>query len=260
MEIDHLFARSTGRRRRPTPRAVRRRRRSERPPRARNRPRQPTPPDRHDREEAWRRMVERFGRSIEHGVREALARHRAPRRRDLVEDLVQETWCRLLADRGRRLAAFRGAHGERSLIAWLRQTAYRLTVDHVRASRAQKRSCHTVSGHRLDELEEERGRMGEIPLPIARLALADWRHELATASRGSACQRLEARVVDLTVRQGWTSREVAGSLGGRIAPGTVDRMVYRARRRLRSSGLPLPRRVGRACRASGASPGRRRRR
>lgn len=193
---------------------------------------------------AWEILVERHGRDVERGVRRALARSRRQARRELIEDLIQETWCRLLDDGGRRLLEFRG-RGRRAGALWLEQVAHRLTVDLLRRRSAVKRGGR--GGRRRWKLEEERDRCPHrLPAALARLALADWSRQVVEACRRNDPSGFEAVVVELTVRRGWSSPEVARwsarRPGRRLGVSGVDTLVSRCRRRLEGSGVPMPRR------------------
>lgn len=190
---------------------------------------------------AWELLVDRHAVDVERGVRRALARSRRQARRERVEDLVQETWCRLLDDGGRRLREFRG-QGRRAAAVWLEKVAYRATVDLLRKGSALKRGGR---GRRRRHLASQRRPCPHrLPLPFTRLALADWSRQVAEECHTSDPSGLAGAIVQLTVRRGWSSVEVAdwsSRLGERsMRPSGVNSLVCRYRRRLERSGVPIP--------------------
>lgn len=187
---------------------------------------------------AWAELVDRYGAAAEAGVRRALRRAgEAAGDPDRVADLVQECYCRLLEDGGRRLRSFRGT-GEWELRTWLGRTADRVTQDRLRAEVAEKRGRRrTVSGFGAPE-------RARLPDPAAsperrllsreRLALLVGRwHRLAR-------DEAEARVLKLVFLAGLTSAEAARASGRALSPSAVDSVVHRFRRRLAAEGLPVP--------------------
>lgn len=202
--------------------------------------------------DAWERFVERFGPAIEDGVRRALCeagrRRRGVRRvasgpagvfeiEELHDEMVQECYCRLLEEGGRRLAGFRGL-SEPEARAWLARLAERCTRDRLRAARASKRGGRVRSAHLRDVVS--------LPDPgpsPERQAIG--RQEVRRFSR--RCRRLgrserDVLILHLVFLAGLTSREVAGAVRGGLSPSAVDTVVHRFRRRLEASGRQVPRR------------------
>lgn len=201
---------------------------------------------------AWERFVELYGPAIEDGVRRALRRSAVRRRgdrrvtsgpsgvaepRDLVDDMVQECYCRLLEDGRRRLAGFRGL-AEPEARAWLARLAERCTRDRLRWARAGKRGGRGLPARVLDAVS--------VPDPVAspeREAIG--RQELRSFVR--SCRRLarnerDARILRLVFLGGLTSREVASASRGAVSASGVDTVVHRFRLRLRSNGRAVSRR------------------
>jgi len=187
----------------------------------------------------WDDLVRRFGGPLERMAAEALCRVGQPPERHRVEDLVQEVYCRLLAQ-GRGFDPHR--RREPQVVAYLRRAVRSAAVDGVRAAGAAKRrSGEPVPGAVAEPIDPA-------PDPEQRLLARDRRRRLlarcrAAAGRGPAAAR-DTRLLALTVIGGWTSREIAAASGGRVRSSTVDAAVCRMRRRLAASGVRLPRRSG----------------
>lgn len=192
---------------------------------------------------AWREFVARFHARLVTAVRRALLRQTyAMELEERVEDLVQEVYCRLLgsADRRRR---FQG-NSEAQLMAYLQRVALSVVVDARREALAEKR----WGGQRIAWAEwrlapnvgvteeadaEERLLFGE----RRRLFLAICREALGRRANSTTMQ-----IARLALLEGWTSREIAAGLDGRLGVAGVDSIISRLRRRLAGLGVALPRR------------------
>lgn len=193
-----------------------------------------------DRPGGWEELVRRFGGPLERMAAEALWRVGQRPERHRVEDLVQEVYCRLLAQGGgfdlRR-------RRDPQVVAYLRRAVRSAAVDGVRAAGAAKRRSGepVVPGAVVEPADPA-------PDPEQRLLARDRRRRLlarwrAAAGRGPGAAR-DTRLLALTLIGGWTSREIAAASGGRVCSSTVDAAVCRMRRRLAASGVRLPRRSG----------------
>lgn len=151
----------------------------------------------------------------------------------LVEEILQEVYCRLLG-----MGALRRLRGRTrgELIAYLGTIAERTAYDHARQSRASKRD-----GTR--EVRLTRRRMEQIPdprqSPERDLLLAETeRHFLGRCrdmpERGPRGRN--AWVARLALIEGWTSREIADASGGRLSATYVACLIHRLRRRFELEG------------------------
>ncbi len=151
----------------------------------------------------------------------------------LVEEILQEVYCRLLG-----MGALRRLRGrtQGELIAYLGTIAERTAYDHARQSRASKRD-----GTR--EVRLTRRRMEQIPdprqCPERDLLLAETeRHFLGRCrdmpERGARGRN--AWVARLALIEGWTSREIADASGGRLSAAYVACLIHRLRRRFELEG------------------------
>lgn len=191
------------------------------------------------RSPAWRTLVADYGRYLEFGVRRALRRVDLSPEPALIEDLVQDAYCRLLEDGGRRLGTFRGTLPA-ELGAWLRRLAERTALDHLRAAAAWKRGgATTLVPH--DLLEDDPSDPSTCPL-----RRVEQRERLRHFVR--RCKEIPGgerglRILGLVLAAGWTSRELARASGGSLSSSGIDSLVYRLRRRLRDQGLAVAARV-----------------
>jgi DNA-directed RNA polymerase specialized sigma24 family protein len=154
--------------------------------------------------------------------------------------VVQEVYCRLLAEDGRRLAACR-ARGEVQVISYLRRVVERVAIDQARRERAAKRGGGwrgRVSAETWN-LADPRANPEELLLAAERrrIFLEEW-NKLVTPAAG---QR-NLRILHLALIEGRSSREIAAILG-ELSPSGVDTVVSRLRQHLARLGLPLPRRA-----------------
>ena len=189
---------------------------------------------------SWREFFHRYGWSLAATVRRALARVGLAASHDLQDDLLQETYCRLLADDRRRLKNCRGGD-DRTVAGYLCRVAENVVVDHLRRAGAVKR------GRDLLVSAREEG-----PEPIERAAdptaRADHRLLVAESRRlflrraGTALsgpnRRRDLWVTYLATFEGWSSREIAERVGS-ITANNVDSVVHRTRRRLAAAGIEL---------------------
>jgi len=201
---------------------------------------------------AWSTLVERYDGHLRRGVHRAFRRVGQSPTPDRVDDLVQEAYCRLLEDRGRRLRTFRGTVPA-ELGAWLRRIAERTAIDHLRAAAADKRGRDLlVPASVLAESSPD-----PRSSPAQRVEQREQLRHFVRRCRALAPGEKDARILALVLLGGWTSRDVARATGGAYSPSRVDTLVHRLRRRLAAEGLRLADRSGRL---AGRSTGRRQRR
>lgn len=194
---------------------------------------------------AWEAFRNRFEDTLRGGVRRAFRLAGRRPRPETVDDLVQETYCRLVDRRARALRGCR-ARDEAGIAAYLKRVAERVALDHLRARATAKRGRNRVDS--LDQLLEK-GAEGVVavgPLAERRLRTGELeRHWLAACRRAAGRGgKLTVEVLGLALFQGLTSREISDRLGRRLTPNGIDSLLYRARRRLAAQGLTLPRRAG----------------
>lgn len=206
----------------------------------------------------WSELLRLYLPHLTRGVRTAL-RHRGRRPgREEVRELLQEVYCHLLEEEGRRLRPCRRLNAAQAG-HYLKLTAFRVALDRLRAAGAAKRG-HRPAGllvvpaapgaatrpPRTDLASRAAHRVADPrPGPERRLMLRECRRlllrhcHLAALSRNGRDRR-NLRVLRLAVFEGWTSREISEALGGELRPGSVDALVHRLRRSLAREGIHLP--------------------
>jgi RNA polymerase sigma factor (sigma-70 family) len=186
-----------------------------------------------------------YGRKLAARARRALAEFGEAPEADRVEEVVQEVYCRLLDAQGHRLAACR-AESEGQAFSYLGRVVERVVLDQLRARLAAKRGggrLRPLSGVR--ERREAQRVVDPVGTPEDRLLAAERRRLLLEQWRDIASRptgRRDLRILRLALVEGWSSREIARTLG-KLAPSSVDSVVHRLRRRLSGDGIDLPRRV-----------------
>lgn len=192
-------------------------------------------------EAAWEDLIGRFGARIKARVGNVLRRCGVRPRCELVEEIVQEVYCRLLAGGSRRLRRCR-ATSECQVGAFLGRVAERVTLDHLRAARAQKRGGASAElpaieaagqpgdgwGRRAeldDRAVDPRANPEERVLSRERLRLFLERCGLLAGRRD---QRRNAHILALAVA-GMSSREIARAFGGALSARSIDGLLLRVR-------------------------------
>lgn len=204
----------------------------------------PSPPEPCRRlleEERWNALVARHSPRLLKSIRCALRRAGVEPQIEDVEELAQESYCRLLSCG--RLAPEKG--GESGLSAFLARVGERVAFDRVRRERASKRGFGKLRGiadigpDRLAACCVDRSPSPERTL----LALENWR-ETVVAWREIVGGRTPGRdvvIVSLGLA-GWSSVQISAACSGRLQPSTIDSIVGRTRSRLAEAGVALPQR------------------
>jgi RNA polymerase sigma factor (sigma-70 family) len=192
----------------------------------------------------WQSLVESIQPRLRDAVRRELACCGERRDPDLVDDLVQEVWCRLLSRDRRALASFRGAD-DRAARAYLRRVAASVTIDLLRAAGARKRRPPELRAFGVDE--EARFDAGSGCCPERRLLARERLAHLLKLCRealGARASRDRLRIVRWGLLEGWPSREIARRLDGPWTVVAIDSLLFRVRRHLEKKGYRFPRRPG----------------
>lgn len=154
---------------------------------------------------------------------------------------MQEVYCRLLERGGSRLRAFRG-RSEGEAASYLARIARHVVRDHVRGEQAQKRGGRRGQRVRLDE-SAAAATPDAAPSPEESLLGRERRRlglSWCRAALGDTEPARNLRIFRLAVLEGRSSREIATMLGGRLAPSSVDSVLYRLKLRLLRAGVELP--------------------
>ena len=193
----------------------------------------------------WEQFVTRYDRPLGVAVRRALVRFGLPPRREQIEDTVQEVWCRLL-EAGPRPVAFYG-RSERESAAYLGRVARSVVVDQLRNRRAAKRGGDWQQVGAADADDDPAERVADpSPTPEQRLLTGERRRlfldRCRRAAGGGAIGRRNLWILERSLLDAWSSREIAAAAGGTLRASTVDTLIYRMRGRLATAGVHLPRR------------------
>ena len=168
--------------------------------------------------------------------------------RDLVDEVLQETYVRLLRNNRRVLRGCKG-RTEATIMAYLRSVARSALVDWLRARRALKRdSAAELSIDLREGLADETDRL-EFPRaatnPFNDIYVRELRHRFRRECWCVASERAtglrDTWITERMVVDGWSSHEAASVV--ELAPATVATVIGRMRRELRRRGLEVPGRL-----------------
>ena len=184
----------------------------------------------------WQQLVDRHDGEVRQTLWQAANRCGLPLAGPDLDELVQDFYCRLLSVRGPKFSG----RTDRELWRYMMRVAQSLVVDRMRRLAASKRRPSTrsrsadparLSSSRLDPeqrlLKKERRR-----------AFLEHCFEVVRCDRVG----LELRALSLALLEGWSSREIADELQGRLSASRVDKLVSLLRRRLLRNGIRMPRR------------------
>lgn len=201
------------------------------------------PPD----EDAWREFVRRYHGAIRASVAKTFhsrAGQETDRRAqfpdDLIEDLVQVVYVRLVEEGNRALDRFEGQH-ENSIFQYLGIISINVVRDHFREAKAQKRPKISYS---LDELLENAGDGGilkdaisgidgSLSGPSSSLTMED----LEAALKRSVSRRhrdRDALIFKLRYFEGLTLEEIKKALALDISPIGIGSILNRINHKLRT--------------------------
>lgn len=178
------------------------------------------------------------------GIRRAFRRAGRLPSADDVEDLLQDTYCKLLEKNGRVLNRCTSDR-ELAIGVYLGRVAERTALDQLRAVAAQKRG-----GGKVDSLESVNDRDGDRWWPTVeadaerRILREELRERFLEACRRVAGRSRErnVRILRLAFLDGLSSAEISRKLGDVISIAGIDTILHRARRRLAEQGFPCGRR------------------
>lgn len=183
----------------------------------------------------WEEFVDRYGSTVRRGVFQGLGRVGLEPRPERVDDLVQETYCRLLERerRGRPIPV-----QERGPVTgFLYRTTWSVVIDHVRRHRAAKRGggrsfCPPV-GPAGECLLDRHGGTGPDPEErlLAREAASRVRERLRESVRTRRPER-DRRIVEMTVLEGRSAREIQGTLDPDLTVSGIHSVMHRVRQSL----------------------------
>jgi RNA polymerase sigma factor (sigma-70 family) len=194
------------------------------------------PPD----EVAWQEFVRRYHPIIKSNVIKTFRRkvreesdRKAQFTEDLVEDLVQSVYARLIEEHNRAIIRFEGLH-ENSIYQYLAMISVNVVLDYFREARAQKRPKISFS---LDELLENSGdgpllseavsRIDGQPAGVAdEITLGEIERALKRSVSGKHRDR-DTLIFKLRYYEGLTLEEIRRSLNLDISPISIGSILNR---------------------------------
>ena len=202
------------------------------------------PPD----EAAWQEFVYRYHPAIKAAVAKTFrarvgqeTERRAQFPDDLIEDLVQTVYVRLVEEGNRALQRFEGEH-KNSIYRYLGIISMNVVRDHFREAKAQKRPKVTFS---LDELLDNSGDGGMLKdaissldgQPIIGSALSLTMEDVEAALLRSVSRKhrdRDALIFKLRYMEGLTLEEIRRALGLEISPMGIGSILNRINGKLRT--------------------------
>lgn len=192
---------------------------------------------------AWELFAERIHGLIAGAVVRTVRQFGVTPTRELVDDLVQDTYVKLCADNVAALRRFRGARPE-ALVAYLRAVAFNATRDHLRAAFADKRGAGQVvapGDEVLAQVADARAEQASTERHILLEQIDRW---LRAGSDPEMADR-DRWVFWLYYRHGMTARAIAGIQAVGLSPKGVESVIHRLTRAVRTAfGDAAPAREG----------------
>lgn len=191
----------------------------------------------------WNEFVRSVGGRLCRGIRSAFRRAGCSCSMEDLEDLLQETYYRLLRRNRQALRGCRGRY-DAEVEAYLHRLAQRVAFDYLRTRGAAKRGWDLRRRNVGGEIDLDNAPC-RAPDPENRLL---WREQFALLERrcraalGESELETNMRLLRWVFIEGLNSREISRRLGGRLGPSGVDTRLHRLRDRLASAGIRLPRR------------------
>jgi RNA polymerase sigma-70 factor (ECF subfamily) len=181
--------------------------------------------------EAWEEFIRRFHRLIASVVLRTTARF-GDSSRQTVDDLVQETYLKLCADKFRILRNFEEQHPD-AFLGYIKVLAANVVRDHFKASYSKKRGANQVDNIK-DEFVPAAGEdsIGS-PQSIERAVLIlEIKHHLASCVAGPDQER-NCNIFWLYYRSGLSARAIAELPGIGLTTKGVESIIMRITRELR---------------------------
>lgn len=194
------------------------------------------PPD----EVAWQEFVRRFHTTIRTHVHKTF--HRKVREEierkeqfpeDVVEDLVQLVYCRLVENRSRALLQFQGEHAN-SIYQYLAMISVNVVRDHFREAKAQKRP---KLSHSLEELLDSGGNDLPVQRPFETVDPVELQRQIDLALKKSVTGKNRDRditIFKLHYFEGLSSEDIIKTLGLEISAIGVNSILSRIVRKMKA--------------------------
>jgi RNA polymerase sigma-70 factor (ECF subfamily) len=185
----------------------------------------------------WAKFQERFQNLIFLYILRALrARRSDSTSPDVISDLAQDVYLRLVQHDGRILRSFRGAT-EFSVMAFLARVAMSVVADQYRRESADKRSASLISIEEARETMDEKLHRESPDFDVNSLAaMLSW-IDVERVLQGDPDQRNARRnllIFKLHYMDGFTAAEIAGFPAFDLTKSGVDSILARLRKRLQN--------------------------
>ena len=192
-----------------------------------------------EREGDWCELLERIEPRLSRYVIAKLVGLQFSAKAELVEELVQEVYCRLF-ERGRKALTGCRAESDAALLSYLKTICQCLVVDHCRSVLSKKRGGGNSEYVFADEGSRARWCGSAEDRVLTRELRARLGTILAELSTPSQSER-NRWIFERAVIEGWTSGEIGERTG--LDPSGVDSIVHRMKQRLGALGLSVPNRA-----------------
>jgi RNA polymerase sigma factor (sigma-70 family) len=189
-----------------------------------------------DDDRYWEEFVQRFNPCLTNSVYQTYRRFSVdgPPSSEVISDLLQEIYVRILKDKCAALMRFRGT-SEFEAEVYLMHIATSVTIDHMRYQRSLKRHARTESLNNALILEELRSHRGKIFSHYTdELAENDVIRILKTGFKGRNRKR-NILIFLLHFREGLTPQEIAEIDFFEIRPSTVSHLLVEMREMIRKA-------------------------
>jgi RNA polymerase sigma-70 factor (ECF subfamily) len=187
---------------------------------------------------AWCEFVRRFQCPISLSIlRVSYKYSREPRQ--ILDDLVQETYLKLCANRCRHLLRFAIAHPDQ-IVGYIKTVAANVAHDHFKSLNSQKKGGGKVqeSLSDIDPEADAHGLGGEAEIE-ERIRLKEI-DDCAVICTAGPDQERDLTIFRLRYRQGWTAKEIAALPTIELTEEGVESVIHRVTRAVRERMIPVP--------------------
>jgi len=186
---------------------------------------------------AWDEFVSRFHRPIALSILRTAYRWGAGTQQ-VLDDLIQETYLKLCANRCRMLHEFALQHPE-AILPYIKTIAANIAHDHFKAMHSQKRGKGEIA-QSLEDFEPEgsKAKQGSQELIEREVLLREVDHALEACSQGEDQQR-DRLIFWLHYQQGMSASAIAALPTIDLTSKGVESVIYRLTRLVRDRILQL---------------------
>jgi RNA polymerase sigma-70 factor (ECF subfamily) len=190
---------------------------------------------------AWEEFVARFRIPISLAIKRTACRWgKDPAQ--LVDDLLQETYLKLCADKCRLLFEFAQQHPDEAVLGYIKTIAINVTHDHFKSLHSRKRGAGETD-QLLDDFEPvaQGGSFGGPEAMEREVFLKQVHEQLQTCAAGSNQER-DCLIFWFYYLQGMTAKAIAALATVKLTAKGVEAVIYRltrcVREHLGNAGMP----------------------